>query len=67
MMAGLPGAAQSNYVNFEGSKPPRCVFQPMGTRCLREHGGTGDFRSSMRRIRRPALVAEIPVGLERCR
>src|SRR6266566_3831468 len=65
MMAGLPGAAQSNYVNFEGKQTAPVRLSADGNTLFAVN--TADGRLSVFDASHPsslALVAEIPVGLE---
>jgi len=65
MIAGLPATAQSNYVNFEGKQIAPVRLSADGRTLFAVN--TADGRLSVFDVSHPsspALVAEIPVGLE---
>ena len=65
MIAGLPATAQSNYVNFEGKQTTPVRLSADGNTLFAVN--TADGRLSVFDVSHPsspALVAEIPVGLE---
>src|SRR6266404_536774 len=65
VMAGLPGAAQNNYVNFEGKQTAPVRLSADGKTLFAVN--TADGRLSVFDVSHPsspALVAEIQVGLE---
>ena len=65
MMAGLPAKAQNNYVNFEGKQTVPVRLSADGNRLFAVNTADGQLSVfDLSHPSSPALLAEIPVGLE---